>query len=858
LKPYKLEMSAFGPYGKVETIDFSKFYEDGLFLISGDTGVGKTTIFDAISFALYGESSGGKDRRASKSFRSDYATLNDETYVVFSFYQKGNKYEVYRTLEYERASKRGDKTVLSKANAILKDFSTNEVFEGINIVNEKIVEIIGLDRNQFSQTMMIAQNDFLKILNSNSKERSELLKKVFNTSLYSNIQDRLKEKDSHLNQKQQAIKNNIKTVFDKLEIYDEVTVAITNETINNLEELIKKIKNENKDIDKLINKTQKEYDELNGKILESTTINKLINDLNENKNNLKILLESNKDIDVRKNNLLLSKKSKEIKVYEDIKKSSYMMLENNKTNKTKLKIKIKDLDEIFEKIKVEYDLLESKREILSNHKEVANEYEKLILLIDKYKKIVKENEINNNSLIKETKNLKNEIDRLSNMKESFYLNQAGILARELKENERCPVCGSLEHPFPAPFNDEIFNKEDIDLLEKKIKEIEIKCNSLSNTILINGNNIKEIESRFNENKVKMEDIKSKYKIIHDEINKLEYYIFDINKQYQVQNNELISLKSEHQSLLKQIKQNEEKYETDEKQYNEILNKTFKDEEEYKKYLIDDNEMSLLEKSIKEYEDNVLKYKTNISTLENQTKDKSIVDVDKLKDNLLEIKKVLDEYNTKHKNNEILINRNKEYYDDLLKYSKKYEKVINEWKDIHELSILVNGQMTNSAKITLEAYVQRYYFKQVVYSASKRLNELSKSNFRLRVKEEAKDLRSQSGLDLEVFDSNTGLYRDVSTLSGGESFMASLSLALGLSDVVSSMSGQIRIDSMFIDEGFGTLDENSLKQAIELLVSLADGKRLVGIISHVSALKERIDNQIIIKKDIYGSYIKGDK
>ena len=99
-------------------------------------------------------------------------------------------------------------------------------------------------------------------------------------------------------------------------------------------------------------------------------------------------------------------------------------------------------------------------------------------------------------------------------------------------------------------------------------------------------------------------------------------------------------------------------------------------------------------------------------------------------------------------------------------------------------------MTNSAKITLEAYVQRYYFKQVVYSASKRLKELSKSNFRLRVKEGAKDLRSQSGLDLEVFDSNTGLYRDVSTLSGGESFMASLSLALGLSDVVSSMSGQI--------------------------------------------------------------------
>ena len=152
---------------------------------------------------------------------------------------------------------------------------------------------------------------------------------------------------------------------------------------------------------------------------------------------------------IKKNNLILSKKSKEIKVYEDIKKSSFMMLENNKTNKAKLKLKIKELDETFEKIKVEYDLLESKREILSNHKEVANEYEKLILLIDKYKKIVKENEINNTSLIEETKNLKNETDRLSNMKESFYLNQAGILARDLKKM-KMSSCGSLEHPFPAP------------------------------------------------------------------------------------------------------------------------------------------------------------------------------------------------------------------------------------------------------------------------------------------------------------------------------------------------------------------------------------------------------------------------
>ena len=169
-------------------------------------------------------------------------------------------------------------------------------------------------------------------------------------------------------------------------------------------------------------------------------------------------------------------------------------------------------------------------------------------------------------------------------------------------------------------------------------------------------------------------------------------------------------------------------------------------------------------------------------------------------------------------------------------------------------MVVSGQLTSSAKITLEAYVQRYYFKQVVYEANKILSRLSRENFVLRCKEEADNKRSQSGLDLDVLDKNTGVWRDVSTLSGGESFIASLSLALGLSEVVQSQSGQIRIDSMFVDEGFGTLDENTLNKAMELLVSLADGQMLVGIISHVGSLKERINNQLVIKKDSKGSSV----
>ena len=125
-------------------------------------------------------------------------------------------------------------------------------------------------------------------------------------------------------------------------------------------------------------------------------------------------------------------------------------------------------------------------------------------------------------------------------------------------------------------------------------------------------------------------------------------------------------------------------------------------------------------------------------------------------------------------------------------------------------------------------------------------------FTLRIKQEASNLRAQAGLDLEVLDRSTGLWRDVSTLSGGESFMASLALALGLSDVVQAGSGGIRLDAMFIDEGFGTLDENAMRQAISLLTRLADGNRLVGVISHMPELKEKITKRIVITKKTFGS------
>ena len=176
--------------------------------------------------------------------------------------------------------------------------------------------------------------------------------------------------------------------------------------------------------------------------------------------------------------------------------------------------------------------------------------------------------------------------------------------------------------------------------------------------------------------------------------------------------------------------------------------------------------------------------------------------------------------------------------------------------INDLYRTVSGQKAGEkGKLNFETYVQQYYFKEVVAAANKRLTVLTDGGFVLRCKESAKNLRSQSGLDLDVYDINTMQWRDVSTLSGGESFMASMALALGLSDVVQNQSGQIRLESMFIDEGFGSLDENALRQAIGLLSKLADGKRMIGVISHVAELKERIDQKVVVTKTRTGSEIR---
>ncbi|HZJ56971.1 MAG TPA: SMC family ATPase [Clostridia bacterium] len=283
----------------------------------------------------------------------------------------------------------------------------------------------------------------------------------------------------------------------------------------------------------------------------------------------------------------------------------------------------------------------------------------------------------------------------------------------------------------------------------------------------------------------------------------------------------------------------------------IIRSGFKDESDYQEALRTEPEIRELRGSIDEYIREVRSVDQDIRRLREETKDKEEQDLEGLK----AIKKNLEEAKSKvGESAQGLVTRLEANKSILKALEKAIPKAISYQKEyllLGNLSRTANGELSGKQKLAFEQYVQASYFNRILIESNKRLRLMTNNRFELLRKEDATDLRSR-GLEIDVLDHYTGRVRSVKSLSGGESFKASLSLALGLSDVIQSHAGGVEIDTLFIDEGFGALDAESLEQAIQTLAGLAEGNRLVGIISHVSELKERIDRQILIKKTPKGS------
>lgn len=877
MTPIKLKMSAFGPYRQTTEIDFTEFGNNGVFLITGDTGAGKTTIFDAISFALYGEASGGTEKRTGKSFRSDYAMPDEKTYVTYEFMHKGRTYIITRNPEYERAKLKGkSKSELTKEShsAELTDVSAGKVYSRLDEISAKIAEIIGLTRKQFSQTVMIAQGDFMKILNSKSDERKKLFQKLFGTAFYSEIQEKLKLLNSSCTERSEKIKENIARELSDIFLMDNSDeseeIRRLSISTDNAETVIKLLEDHNRcnneqlgSVKNDLLKIEENMKALSVKITEGKSVNKLINARTNAADEYEKLTNGAEKISKLSAAVKRAEAAEQIRPIRE--KFTYRKkdLEKARSDHASALENIEHIAAELEAYTVKSADADAKLPEAEKLKNEVRDRKKALEMISEYRRLIKDyaaESEKSEKLNERTLSLKN---RVLSIKRSFYCGQAGLLAAELSEGEKCPVCGSREHPEPAKIPENCPTRE-------QVEEAERAAEAAVNAESIQSSKAAAAASRLES---AAEQIKGFGVSCDEDPEKLEKQISNMEAKaaffeknaVELKNRviELFELKAVGEKSCHEASERIKTYSAELEKLCDEYNKAiccngFSDESDFLSSLIESSDLKCMKKQIDDFNKQKTSVEAQIKTLAEQIDGREIVDVAKLET----------EYKTCCQKRDILsqtekllakaVDNNTGVIAKLKSLARKKRDVQKEWIIVNEVYSAVSGQLSNKVKISFETYIQQYYFKNVISAANKRLSSLTDGGFTLRCRKEAGNYRSQSGLELEVLDSLTGSWRDVSTLSGGESFMASLALALGLSDIVQAGSGGVRLDSMFIDEGFGTLDENTLRLTMNMISRLADGKRLIGIISHVPELKIGIDNKIIVSKTPSGSVLRIEK
>ena len=868
MKPLKIKISAFGPYKNCIDIDFEKLGESGIFLITGDTGAGKTTIFDSISFALFGEVSGSN--RPVPSVRSDFADNDTETFVELEFTHKNKKYKIRRNPAYERTKKRGEGTTKTSAD---------KVISGTKNVDIKIEEILGINSKQFKQISMLAQGEFLKILFAESKDRTEIFRRIFDTDIYNQIAKRLADKTRIAKAELEQLKDYFAINSSNI-VWKDGIQSVQPKDVNELfiqeilEKLQQEIKINSEQFEKCQEQISKQSDE-NSKMEKEITAQKDKNDKIDRCQKLqeeqKVLQEKQEDI---KQKEILIQKSQEIinKILpkEDKKKE----LEKEISQKQKVLQDISEKIELGkkkeEKFKQILELIEIIKVQFQKYSELKDGKTELEDKIKKLQVIIKEQE-NKKIASENAQKLEAEWEKLSTevleKEKEFFKEQAGILAEKLKENEPCPVCGSLHHPNLAIKSTSVLTEEKsrktLTDATNKVTEINSKIETL----------IKEFGEKpdvelYNKKYAEIsEELEKAYNQLNDNYKKImlkdiviesfEYDIFKekITNKISKEREEFLKLQTQQEENKKQIDELLQKKEKAQNDYQNTLKELgFENEEQYKKSVLNNLQIEIFSKEIEKYKTDVTINATKLEEIQKEIKGFEKVDLTAKIQEFNNKKQELENMRRQQMEYHRIFENNNRILVDLQTNSKKLDSKIKEFTMVEDLSKIANGTVYGKRRIEFEQFVQASYFDMVIIEANKRLLKMTDNRFLLVRKESSERVSDKIGLELEVIDNYNGKRRDVKSLSGGEAFKAALSLALGLSDVIQSYSGGIVVDTMFIDEGFGSLDTESREQAINTLNQLTDNHKLIGIISHVTELKERIDKKIIVTKSTGGSKI----
>ena len=906
MRPVYIRMSAFGPYAGIQELNMEELGAGGLYLVTGDTGAGKTTIFDAITFALYGEASG--DSREAGMLRSKYADPSVPTEVELTFIYGGKTYKVCRNPEYERPAKRGTGMTMQKAEAEFI-YPDGRVVTKPKDVTAVVTEIMGVNREQFCQIAMIAQGKFRDLIEKGTTERQKIFREIFRTAPYQQVQDILKGKYRALERECETLRESVKQyiqgilwnkdaseetpVEEVMELLTEQNKADQEiqaglfEELQQKEQVLQKIRSE-LERDRERKKRQKLYQELQDR---RKAQREQITELQQ-----RYREEQGKEPERRR-------LADEISRLESL-MPQYLHLEELKKNeradqdeREKLSGKQRQYEAKQEELKGK---IQEGREAGESLADAPEEYQKLLFESEKHQKymerlqnlskvILQYEKLQQNLLVKqqEYQTVRDRVQKKESeyrvKNQAFLDEQAGILAQTLVEDQPCPVCGSIHHPAPAEQNPGAPSKDELELLQQELEQCRVreaeasrKAGELLGNVQSRAESIKreaeglELTGTLEEMKHQLANLQKQGQTTEKQLQQEKGLASEKVKQKDMWNRLLPEQEKALEKVteeLQQIRERQAALESKQKAAGEEIQRLTevlpylgqreaqeKQTELVQKQNVIKRQLEQAEKAVQTAEVEIAGTEGRLAELKQQLEEAVEADTEALQQKQMEIEAEKAVCEERGKELHHRIQNNQSVLKNLQNRSKELVEKEKQYAMVRSLAVTAMGNIPGKEKIMLETYVQMTYFDRIIARANTRLMVMTGGQYEMKRRRGSSNLRSQSGLELDVIDHYNGSERSIRTLSGGESFQASLSLALGLADEIQASAGGIRLDTMFVDEGFGSLDSESLEQAVQALAGLAESKRLVGIISHVDELKNRIDRQIVVKKERSGGSI----
>ena len=914
MRPLKLTLSAFGPYAGTQVLDLASLGSQGLYLITGDTGAGKTTLFDAITYALFDAPSG--ERRDNSMLRSQYAAPDTPTAVELVFAYDGKTYTVRRSPAYERPKKNGRGVTRQLPTAELLFPDGRPPLTKSTEVNEAIREILGVDREQFSGIAMLAQGEFLKLLLADTRERMDIFRRLFKTTAYRRLQEKLKTAAAEQERAYASLKGSVRQFVEEILCPD-----------GDLEETLSQIREERLPVteafpllDTAIARDWEARESLGAQLAQAEKElagwQRLLGKAEETEKNRGALQEAEKQYEEKAPELRrleeelaacrarqperdklqarLSALAELLPRYEEweVGRKSLAQEEQALRDRRKaLEHKTATLTAQQEKLrtlKAEWDTLADAgeaRERLAGEQRAQEQRLAVFTALSAEWAACGELEQKlaraQRDYLAAAEEERRAAEAYQSLNRAFLDEQAGVLAQSLRPGEPCPVCGAREHPAPAALSRHAPTeaalktaRRESEAARAKAREESARAGALLGQSQSRRADLEQkLESALGqtaweqvpeylsaaldecrgklealERRAKQEQARSRRKeelarelpALEDESAREEAELRE--EQLQLASREA-ALAARGEQLARQAESLPYPGRAEAAAAMDGLSARCR---------AMDEALSDAGKAHSRCQAELAALTERIALLRTQLAAGESVDLPSLRASLEEADGRRQALSAALAQRSGRLDANERTWTKLAGRWEQLQKAEEEltWKA--DLSDTANGRTYHdSGKIMLEAYVQMAYFERILVRANVHFRRMTDGQFELKRREGAENRQSQNGLELNVIDYYTGSERSVKSLSGGESFKASLALALGLSEQVQSSAGRIKLDSFFVDEGFGSLDEESLRQAVETLDSLTEGRRLVGIISHVAELKRKIDRQIVVSKDKAG-------